>query len=158
MNANNSLKKMWAIEEVGTWEGGGATEKPRSAAMERASDMPPMRLRGFFPTQVLPVSLPIDIFLQPKHGLLFLQKRLADISADWGRPIEILNYRRRQKLLLYCWLSLKLSDKSCYFEIINNFTIYHLFNSCPFSYYLLPCLSGEKRKKSFECSPKPSGA
>lgn len=109
---------MCAIEEVGTWEGGGATEKPRSAAMERASDMPPMRLRGFFPTQVLPVSLPIDIFLQPKHGLLFLQKRLADIWDDWGRPIEILNCRRRQKLLLYCWLSLKLSDKSCYFEII----------------------------------------
>lgn len=40
-------------------EGGGDTEKPRSAAIERASDIPPIRLRGFFPTQV--VSLPIDI-------------------------------------------------------------------------------------------------
>lgn len=43
-----------------TWVGGGATEKPRSAAMERASDMPPMRLRGFFPTQVVSVLLAID--------------------------------------------------------------------------------------------------
>jgi len=42
-----------------TWEGGGATENPRSAAMERASAMPPMRLMGFLPTQV--VSQPIDM-------------------------------------------------------------------------------------------------
>lgn len=43
-----------------TWVGGGETEKPRSAAMERASDMPPIRLRGFFPTQVVSVLLAID--------------------------------------------------------------------------------------------------
>ncbi|KAL6985370.1 hypothetical protein U1Q18_018746 [Sarracenia purpurea var. burkii] len=42
-----------------TGEGGGGTEKPISAAVERALDIPPKRLRGFFPTQV--VSLPIDI-------------------------------------------------------------------------------------------------
>lgn len=51
-----------------TWEGGGATEKPRSAAIERASDIPPMRLNGFFPTQV--VSLPIDISSNLKHSLV----------------------------------------------------------------------------------------
>ena len=48
---------------------GGETEKPRSAAMERASDMPPMRLRGFLPTQL--DSLPIDIFQFPTNTTSF---------------------------------------------------------------------------------------
>lgn len=55
-----------------TCEGGGETEKPRSAAIERASDIPPIRLRGFFPTQV--VSLPIDI-RTPRRDLQQSQSR-----------------------------------------------------------------------------------
>lgn len=40
------------------------TEKPRSEAMERASDIPPMRLKGFLPTH--DVSFPIDIIPSTK--------------------------------------------------------------------------------------------
>jgi len=36
--------------------------KPRSEAMERASDMQPTRLNGFFPTHEDELSLPVDIF------------------------------------------------------------------------------------------------
>jgi len=39
---------------------GEETEKPRSAAIERASDIPPMRLTAFLPTQL--DSFVIDIF------------------------------------------------------------------------------------------------
>lgn len=63
-----------------TWEGGGLTEKPRSAAMERASDMPPRRLRGFFPTQL--VSLPIDIS-KPEPWRFFQIQIEIDVWAAW---------------------------------------------------------------------------
>ena len=64
-----------------TCDGGGATEKPRSAAIERASDIPPIRLRGFFPTQV--VSPPIDIGTQSDNlGQRQSRKRLKFYSSN----------------------------------------------------------------------------
>jgi len=51
----NILKRQY-----GTWDGGGDMEKPRSAANDRASGIPPMRFTGFLPTQL--DSLAIDIF------------------------------------------------------------------------------------------------
>lgn len=57
------------MTNVNTCEGGAETWKPRSAARERASPMPPMRLNGFLPTHV--VSVPIDIS-QPPTPLLDL--------------------------------------------------------------------------------------
>lgn len=62
-----------------TWEGKGETEKPRSEARERASDMPPMRLIGFLPTQV--ESFPIDIFKpQEAKNSLYIQIEVGRLS------------------------------------------------------------------------------
>lgn len=61
--------------EIDTWDGAGDTEKPRSAAIDSASDIPPMRFTGFLPTQL--DSLAIDIFkFQLKHHHLFEVKLL----------------------------------------------------------------------------------
>lgn len=48
------------VREIDTWDKGGDMEKPRSAAIDRASDIPPMRFTGFLPTQL--DSLAIDDF------------------------------------------------------------------------------------------------
>lgn len=83
-----------------TWVGGGATEKPRSEAIDRASDMPPMRRRGFFPTQE--VSLPIDILGAPKDQIQTncrFWHSLAPLSLSATRNRQKpLNYFRKQQL------------------------------------------------------------
>jgi hypothetical protein len=49
-----------------TWDEGLDTEKPRSVAIDRAYDIPPVRFIGFLLTQL--DSLDIDIFkFQIKH-------------------------------------------------------------------------------------------
>lgn len=47
-------------------------EKPSSAAIDRASDIPPMRFTGFLPTQL--DSLAIDISNSNTHNSDFLIK------------------------------------------------------------------------------------
>lgn len=69
-----------------TCEGGGLTEKPRSAAIERASDIPPSRLRGFFPTQL--VSLPIDIRKHRRWRFFLIQIEIDARSEFLERQPE----------------------------------------------------------------------
>jgi hypothetical protein len=63
----------WRIQErlvTHTWDEDVDTEKPRSVAIDRAFDIPPVRFAGFLLTQLN--SLDINIFkFQIKHHYLF---------------------------------------------------------------------------------------
>ena len=80
-----------------TWVGGGDTEKPRSEAIERASDIPPMRRSGFLPTHVL--SLPIDIF--GSIQTLFLSKNFRSIPRNQKFYFKSIKTQKLSKALLF---------------------------------------------------------